>query len=320
MKNPLYPIAAGTLLLATAPAHAEGVGAGTLIENTAQAEYLTPDGPQTVESNTVTLLVNELLDVAVTSLQSGPATVSSSTATLPFEVSNTGNGPEAFRLTANPAVAGNDFEVTVDSIAIDRNGNGLFDPGVDEVLTGPATTPLLAADTFVTILVNVTLPTGLANGDNSLVELRADAVTGTGAPGTLFAGQGEDGVDAIVGSTTASDAATGELLVATISVGLVKSASVTDPFGGTSALPGAVITYTITATVSGSGMVQDLRVTDPYPTGTSYRPGTLRLDGAPLSDAADADAGAADLSRISVDLGDVAAGASHAITFQVDVD
>ena len=34
----------------------------------------------------------------------------------------------------------------VTSIAVDTNGNGVYDDGVDEILTGPETTTELAAD------------------------------------------------------------------------------------------------------------------------------------------------------------------------------
>jgi len=96
---------------------------------------------------------------------------------------------------------------------------------------------------------------------------------------------------------------------------------VRDPFGGTSAVPGSVATFTIEARVSGSGNVGNLVVTDAIPAGTTYVPGTLTLDAGALSDAADADAGtASDASGISVTLGSVAAGSNRSVTFDVTVD
>ena len=320
-----YPrIAAGSLVLSTlmagTAAHADGVGAGTLIENTATATYDAGDGPVTIPSNTVTVRVDELLDVAVTSLSSGPGTPTSGTAVLTFEVTNTGNGPEAFVLTANPAVAGNDFDTTVDAIAVDSNGNGVYDPGVDEVLTGPATTPVLGPDENLTVFVIVSVPGDVLDGQASDVDLLAEAVTGTGAPGTVFAGQGVDGGDAIAGAGGADDNALGSILVGITSVQLIKSASVSDPFGGTSAVPGSVVSYTITANVSGSGSVSDLVVSDTFPSGTTYSNGTLELDSSSLTDASDADAGEASSTGISVDLGTVAGGTSHTVTFDVIID
>lgn len=320
-----YPrIAASSLVLSTlltgTAAFADGVGAGTLIENTATATYDAGDGPVTIPSNTVTVRVDELLDVAVTSLNSGPVAATSGTAVLTFEVTNTGNGPEAFLLTANPAVAGNDFDTTVDAIAVDSNGNGVYDPGVDQILTGPATTQILDADENITVFVIVSVPGGAVDGEGSDVDLLAEAVTGTGTPGAVFPGQGVDGGDAIVGVNGADDNAIGSILIGITSVDLIKTASVSDPFGGTSAVPGSVVTYTITANVSGSGSVADLVVTDAFPAGTTYGAGSLALDAAGLTDASDADAGEATASGISVNLGTVAGGTSHSVTFEVTID
>ncbi|MBY8334926.1 hypothetical protein [Qipengyuania pacifica] len=315
----LAPLAIAAALITT-PAHAGGVKAGTLIENTASATYDGGAGPVTIPSNTITVKVDELLDVTVTSRDSGPVSAAPGSAVLTFELTNTGNGPEAYTFTANPAVAGNDFDTTVNGIAVDTNGNGVYDPGVDQMLTGPATTAAIAADASLTVFVVVTIPGGVADGDQSDVSLLAEAVTGTGAPGTAFAGQGAGGGNAIVGSTGANATATGSLSVGITDVDLIKSATVRDPFGGTGIVPGATITYAIRAEVRGSGSVSDLVVTDAAPADTTYVAGSLKLDGATLTDAADADAGRSGTSGISVDLGTVSGGSSHIVTFQVTID
>lgn len=315
----LAPLAIAAALITT-PAHAGGVKAGTLIENTASATYDGGAGPVTIPSNTITVKVDELLDVTVTSRDSGPVSAAPGSAVLTFELTNTGNGPEAYTLTANPAVAGNDFDTTVNGIAVDTNGNGVYDPGVDQMLTGPATTAAIAADASLTVFVLVTIPGGVADGDQSDVSLLAEAVTGTGAPGTAFAGQGAGGGNAIVGSTGANATATGSSSVGITDVDLIKSATVRDPFGGTGIVPGATITYAIRAEVRGSGSVSDLVVTDAAPADTTYVAGSLKLDGATLTDAADADAGRSGTSGISVDLGTVSGGSSHTVTFQVTID
>ena len=315
----LAPLAIAAALITT-PAHAGGVKAGTLIENTASATYDGGAGPVTIPSNTITVKVDELLDVTITSRDSGPVSAAPGSAVLTFELTNTGNGPEAYTLTANPAVAGNDFDTTVNGIAVDTNGNGVYDPGVDQMLTGPATTAAIAADASLTVFVLVTIPGGVADGDQSDVSLLAEAVTGTGAPGTAFAGQGAGGGNAIVGSTGANATATGSLSVGITDVDLIKSATVRDPFGGTGIVPGATITYAIRAEVRGSGSVSDLVVTDAAPADTTYVAGSLKLDGAILTDAADADAGRSGASGISVDLGTVSGGSSRTVTFQVIID
>lgn len=306
---------------AAAPALAGGVTAGTLIRNTATAAYDDAGTPRSVDSNTVTVRVDELLDVTVTSLDTGPIAARRGDAVLTFELTNQGNGPEAFRLAPNAAVGGNDFDVTIRGVAVDSNGNGTYDDGVDPILTSPLTTPVLAADARLTVFVLVTVPQSAADGDTSNVALTAEAVTGTGAPGTAFAGAGVDGSDAIVGSTGALATARGALVSAVASVQLVKSVVLRDPFGGTSAVPGATATFTIQANVSGTGNVANLVVSDAIPEGTTYVPGTLALDAGTLTDAADADAGtASEADGIRVTLGDVPAGSSRAVTFDVTID
>ena len=61
----LAPLAIAAALITT-PAHAGGVKAGTLIENPASATYDGGAGPVTIPSNTITVKVDELLDVTVT--------------------------------------------------------------------------------------------------------------------------------------------------------------------------------------------------------------------------------------------------------------
>jgi len=154
-----------------------------------------------------------------------------------------------------------------------------------------------------------------------VVELSAQAVTGFGAAGTVFASAGVDGGDAIVGMTGAFAAATGNLVSGVADVTLVKSVVVRDPFGGSGIVPGSVATFTITASVTGTGSIASLVVSDAIPAGTTYAAGTLALDGTNLSDASDGDAGEASNSRgIRVNLGLVEVGRSHAVTFEVVID
>lgn len=316
----LLPTALMAQLVITAPANAGGVTAGSLIENTAQATYETPSGPETVDSNTVTLMVDELLDVTIASLASGPNTTRPGSDVLTFEITNTGNGPEAFTLTANPNVAGNDFAVTIDAVAVDTNGNGVYDAGIDAILPSSLTTEEIAADASLTVFVIVTVPSGVTDTQESQIEILAETVTGVGTPGQSFPGAGANGSNAVVGLSGAGYTATGQFVVAITTVDLVKTALVADSFGGSSPVPGATITYTITANVTGSGSVNNLVVTDSYPAGTTYVPGSLKLNNASLTDASGDDAGSASATGISVDLGTAAGGSAPAITFNVTID
>lgn len=308
------------LLFVAIPAVANPAPAGTVIENTAEATYDEGGVIRTVTSNAAQVRVDELLDVATASLDAGPVAVQPGPAVLSFLVGNTGNGPEAFTFEVVTSVAGNAFDAALDSIAVDSNANGVYDPGVDEVLPAPSTSASLAAGASQTVFVILTVPAGIADGAQSSVNLIARSATGTGSPGTVFGGAGENGTDAVVGLGGATTTATGQLVGSASTVSLVKSATVSDPFGGTTAVPGATITYGIEARVTGSATINGLTITDIIPGNTRYIANSLTLDGAPLSDAAGDDAGEASSSRIAVSLGNVPGGSSNTVTFAVLIE
>jgi uncharacterized repeat protein (TIGR01451 family) len=317
-------LAAGTAcaLAAASEAQAAGTPAGTDIVNTAHATYDVPGSPPaTVDSNTVTIKVDELLDVSVAWRE--PSDVIGAPGLtdqiVSYTVTNGGNGQEAFALAPVHA-GGGDFDPTVTSIVLDTNGNGSFDPGVDTLYVPGANDPQLAPDQSVVVFVLSTLPAGAADGDRGRIDLSATAKTGSGTPGTSFAGAGDGGGNAVVGLTGAKAQHEAWYAVHKASLAFVKTASVADPYGGTTQGPGAVITYTLTATVSGTGSLANVAIADAVPAGTTYRPGSLSLDAAALSDADDADAGKFTGSGIAVSLGTVAAGATRIVKFQVKID
>ncbi len=307
-----------TLLAPGQAAWAAGTLAGTNIENIATASYDTGSGTIDIQSNTSVILVDELLDVTVSSSTPGdvPTTPGATNAVITYRVTNNGNGPETFGLTPNVANSGDDFDPTLAQIVIDTNNNGVYDPGVDTVYVAGTNDPLLSPDQSITIFVLTNIAPTQANGERANVSLVAAATTGTGAPGTTFAGAGEGGGNAVVGSSGADGEASGFLRVDAASVALAKSATVADPFGGTNAVPGATITYTILATVSGAGTLNNLVINDPVPVGTTYVAGSITLQAASLTDAADVDAANFNGTRVSVQLGNVPAGQTRTVTFQ----
>lgn len=305
------------------PAFAAGTPAGTNITNVATATYELPGGEETsVDSNSVTLKVDELLDVSVA--WGDPGDVSTSAGQtgqlLKFTVTNGGNGAEAFVLATVANGGGDDFDPSVTSIVLDSNGNGAYDAGVDTVYASGSNDPQLDPDQSITVFVVSTIPAAAGDSHRGRVDLTAVAKTGSGTPGTSFAGLGQGGGNAVVGATGADSEDDGYYRVAKASVAFVKSAAVADAFGGTAAAPGSTITYTLAATVSGSGSLANLRVADAVPAGTTYQAGSLTLDGGALTDAADADSGSFTGTGISVALGTLAAGATKTITFQVKID
>lgn len=316
----LAAVAAASALAAHAPLAAQATPAGVVIESTAEATYDDGGASRSVSSNIVQVRVDEVLSVALASSDAGPVAAREGPAVLRFVIENTGNGPEQFVLEPLTSVAGNGFDAVLDGVAVDGNGNGAYDAGIDQILPAPATLASLPADGSATVFVLLDIPAGLADGATSEVRLTARAATGTGAPGTVFASAGEGGGDAVAGSGSASAASSGALVASSSSVTLVKWASVADPFGGTAAVPGAIVTYSIRALVSGSAGVTGLVVSDAIPANTTYRANSLERDGTALTDAAGDDAGEASAAGINVNLGTLAGGVSSTVSFAVAIN
>ena len=197
-------IVAGGLALGSGAdvARASGTVAGTLIQNTATASYTTASGTVTMQSNTVTVKVDQVIGVAVNTLTSSPVAVGSTPSVLTYQVTNTGNGSDSFDLTGAPNVSGNAFNATLQAVALDSNGNGTYDPGVDTIITNGAASQALAPDASVKVFLVVAAPATATDSQTSQVRLTATSVIGSGTPGTLFAGKGVGGVDAVVGATS----------------------------------------------------------------------------------------------------------------------
>lgn len=305
---------------------AVGTPAGTSISNQAQVSYTLNGTPASGVSNTVTFDVDEILDLNIT-LQSSTVTVVPGDVgrVLLFLVTNTGNGPEALPLAVNDTVAGDDFDpIALPPIVFfDSDSSGDLSVGDVPYVAG-VNDPVLAPDASVAVLVVNSIPTGLADGALGRSQLLGHAATGTGAPGTVFPGQGTGGTDAVAGAKGAQTSATGEYLVGNVSVAMVKSATVADPFGGTTAVPGASIAYQIVVTVTGTGTAASFAVDDPIPANTTFVPGSLRLNGVALSDGVDADAGefqGGGAPRVRVRLGDLSqASGAQTLAFSVTIN
>lgn len=304
------------------PALAAGTVAGTDITNTATASFTDPGGTgQTVSSNVATVRVAELLNITVVRNDAGHvgATSPGQDVPLSFTVTNTGNGQEPAVLASDLSLAGDAFDPQLVSLVLDSNGNGVYDPSADTVYRAGANEPALAPDQSIVVFIVSDMPENLASGAIGLAALTGTAATGSGSPGTVFAGAGDGGIDAVVGATTASASDRNGYVVSQVAAVLTKTQAVADPFGGTQPIPGAIITYTLTFAVTGEGALAGTAIADPVPVHTTYVAESLRLDGAALSDADDADAGRGGSGGIAVSLGTVASPATRTISFQVQI-
>jgi len=322
--------AAGALLCGVLglvdPVVADGTPAGATIENTATVSFDIGGTPVTQSSNTVAMTVDERLDVVVVA-QSPQLLVSpgDTNRSLLFTVTNTGNGSEAFALSLDSTLPGDDFDPApaVPAIYFDTDGSGDLSAG-DVAYAPGGNDPVLAPDEAIGILVVNDIPAGFPDGSIGYTRLTATASTGSGAPGDTFGGQGDAGTDAVVGSSGAQGFATGEYVIADVQISVQKSVAVADPFGGAEPVPGATLTYTVAVEVTNAGTATNAVVSDPIPANTSFVAGSIVLNGTTLTDAADADAGEFDSGgtrTVVVRLGDVTqADGVQTVSFQVTID
>lgn len=272
--------------------------AGVEVANTARLSYLDSGEERSATSNTVRLRVLQVLDVRVEAAEAfrDPRDGSCS---LGFRISNPGNGPQTYRLD----VAASGFGPQTPALTVEGGEPGRL--------------TLAASGSGLARL------RGGSIGDACRAELTATAEAGHGAPGLLLPGAGLQGVDAVVGATgargraEASVAPTGGVGGGAGDVRVMKRQSVRDPDGGARTVPGAIVTYTLEVDL-GDRPVSAVGLADPIPAGLAYVPGSLRLDAAALTDAADGDGGRFDGRAVEVRL-DAAAARRRVVTFQTRI-
>ncbi len=305
---------------------AAGTAAGVQIQSTAQISYDIGGTPVTTTSNATTLTVAEIINVNVATLTSSVSVVPGATnQVLQFRLTNTGNGPEKFHLVPNSTIVGDGFDPVLASTSVyfDTDGTPGLTPG-DTAYTPGSNDPLLNADANIVVLVVNNIPAGASNGSTGRSEISAAAFTGTGAAGTVFAGQGVGGADAVLGTSGGAANNNSIYVIGAITLTAVKSQVVADQFGGTQLVPGATITYQIVVTPSGTGTANAVTFIDGIPANTTYQSGSLRLNGTLLTDGADADAGqyvSTPAAQVSVTLGSLtSASSAQTIAFAVTIN
>lgn len=334
-----------------------GTVAGTTISNQANASYTVNGTPQTTQSNTTTFVVDRKVNLTLITDQSGPTSVNlgQTGAVTRFRLTNNTNATQDFILDADQQniVAGvlpgtDDFDVTNVHIYVDKNGNGVYDPGVDTA----SYVDELPPDTSVEIFIVADVPgTGLFN--QSFVALHATVAAG-GTPGTMGAAlvpttdlvaNSDTTVDVVFADGDSDGGFPGDvarngqsrvyaayaisthnvnLTVTKSSRVLTDGVSVTNP----KALPGATVEYCLvvnnaTLMTGASNVV----LTDLIPTNTTYVPGSISLgslsgttgcvvNGVPQSDSTSYDSGA---NKVTVTIPTLAGGATVAASFDVTI-
>jgi len=306
-------------------AHAAGTTAGTVIPNTTTLSYsIAGVAAPPITSAPATVTVDEVIDLTLTWQDGAPVNVNSpdSNDPLRFQLVNTGNGNETFTLSRNNnPTTGDQYNPLSSSTPIYLESNGT--PGLQTGVGGD--TPYggslaLPPGGSATIYLLSDTPPGLPNGSRGDVQLTAASATpgASGAAyGTVLNGQGDGGVDAVVGVALGQAQATGSYLVSGLSVVVAKS--VVSPSNPDALVPGALITYRVQVTLSGTGTADNLVISDPLPVQVSYQPSSATLSGNlacnPCTDSGDADPVAFSANTLTATLGTVAAPASFTLDF-----
>ena len=331
--NCLAALLAAVAGLATFNASAAGTPAGTPITNSATLTYSIGGQvgvPLTAVARAIT--VAELINVVLTWQDGTPVSVNSPDPgkALAFLLTNTGNGPETFRLTRNNTIAGDQFDpvsVAAGSVYLESGLQAGFQatgPNADIAYVAGVNDPALAADASRTIYLYSSIPAGQATGALGYASLMAASTT-AGAPGAVpgatLAGLGQGGVDAVVGGSRAQAVARGTYIVSGIALSVVKAVvAVQDPKGGALVMPGAVLTYRVTLTLTGVGIADNLSFSDPLPLATTFVPGSLTVDGSARTDAPDTDNASFAAGAVAVVFGNTAAPATRVIEFKATVN
>lgn len=347
------------LLCGARAAYAVGTPAGTTITNVATVNYSVAGVPVTANTAPASFRVDELINVRVTP-PAAPTSVNSpdTNRTLLFIVTNVGNGPESFTLTPNlnPPVADqfNPQTGAAGILFVDTNGNGQLDIGIDTLISGPLA---INPDQSVPVLFVANIPPGVANGSQGVVTLTAASATpgavvsGAGvAPGTILPNGGTPavggpGIDAVIGAgaggaadSGADDTASGSYVVSGVNITIAKTViAVTSPAGVTTTgcnvpvppaacstiLPGTMVQYQLTVTITGSGAATNVLITDNVPANTTYVANSIRFNTQPRTDATDADNASCPgcgnaVGTVTVDLGNVTVSAGAPITHVID--
>ncbi len=300
--------------------YAKGVSAGTVIENSATLSFSMDEEDFSIESNIVKDVVNQLIDVSVSWMDTRAVLVNrgDKKRVLTFKVVNSGNGADSFSLASEVAGEHSDFETKKRKLYIDSNDNLKFDKN-DKKVTAVA----LKADESALVFVasDISHKRSAIAGSQSFVTLKARSQRGgSGIKGTFHRGAGIGGVDAIDGLGGGVSWESGIYKLLNVKVVIEKNIflnkRVTNHF-----YTNSVLTVQLVLAITGEGSVHNLNLTDVIPTEAAYVVHTLQLDGEALSDRLDDDEGRylASKKQIDLDFDLLKASKKHTITYKVKV-
>lgn len=354
MKHLFKPQVSGLLLTlflfagGTQTALAVGTQSGLTISNSATVNYQvggigqtaiisSPDG-LTPAGVTTDFVVDNNVDLTVVSQDASTVTVApgSNDRVLEFLVTNVGNTTQGYLLSVvngataipmgaveiwidNPIGSPGVYDVGTDTLYVGGTNAGDLDPngGTDNITVFiVADTPLAAVDAAVD---NYSLLATTTNIGSTVVTVDTAPNTAAGVE-VVFADAA--GTAAGDGASDGTHSDTESYTVASATLVVTKTAVVDDGLGGSYAIPGATVTYTITVANTGGAAATSVAITDAIPANTTYVANSITLNAAAQTDASDSPTDESEFTAgsVTVNIASIAAAATDTITFQVTVD
>lgn len=323
--------------------------AGTIISNTVTLTYAIGAVSNLSVSASTSLVVDNRVNVVVTKNADANVMPGSMNEVLIFTVTNVGNATQRYALsfTNSAGVVMNNVRIFLDD-GTTLNG---YD-AADTLYVDASTFGDVAVDGTFNILIVADVPLTIPDGGTSDYQLVATTVdAGTTNVTVETAGADTSGVDVVFADINGSAAgdinrdgkhsATGSYMANLPTLDIIKTAliyyeSSVGTNDGTlannwadctvcpTAKPGAIIRYSLEISVTGGGTATAVIITDLIPVYSTYNTGTLKLEGALLtdmSDGDDGDVGGTTANTVTVHLGDMTnASLPQTITFDVTID
>lgn len=303
--------------------------AGLTISNTAQIGYSVSGVAQTaVNSTTAQFVVDHKVRPVVVNQNGGNVSVVAGSADqyLTFQISNDGNtaGTTDFDLSS---VAGGTLAMTGVLYYEESGATAGFQPAED----GPAITSVsLARDSSTIVYLVGTTPAGASAGQTGTYDLIATSTLAEpGADDPLAS----DAVYADDAGSIAADVAFdgrhsdgGVFEVVTVTLTATKTSTVINDYVNAAApyfaIPGALVRYTVVVTNTSAVLpATGVTISDNIPANTDYQPDSVTIGGTGyLDSAAEVAYVGGPPETLGIDIGNLAPGASIAVTFDVTIN
>lgn len=302
--------------------------AGTTISNQASIEYSSGNSgiKNIATSNISTFVVNELVDVQLIWVDASQIVVNSpdTKKVLTFKLTNTGNGNQKYKLTANNNIGGGNFTPIINGVYIYiENGlnSGLQLDGaykdkeynINDVVD-------LTPGEYKNIYLVYDIPKGLAVASKGFSQLNAisttEGVSNAQKAGTIIQGvkSGNNIVDIILGYTLGKAQSTGNYIVSGLIVNHEKTIlSISDPMGGNLVMTGSELNYQIKVDLIGTGIAKNLKITDILPNELLYISNSMKLNGVSISDSNISN------NTININLGDQNSNQTFVLQFKTKI-